>query len=62
MDDRTSILISHRVATLSGMDRIVVLDRGRVVEQGTHSELLERQGLYARLFRRDRLESSLEER
>jgi len=62
MEGRTSILISHRVSTLAGMDRILVLDRGSVVEEGTHSELIDRQGLYARLFRRDRLESSLEER
>jgi ATP-binding cassette subfamily B multidrug efflux pump len=62
MEGRTSILISHRVSTLAGMDRILVLDRGSVVEEGTHSELMDRRGLYARLFRRDRLESSLEER
>jgi ATP-binding cassette subfamily B protein len=62
MTGRTSILITHRVSALSGMDRIVVLDRGRIVEEGTHADLIGRQGLYARLFRRDRLESSLEER
>ncbi|HXV76587.1 MAG TPA: ABC transporter ATP-binding protein [Candidatus Polarisedimenticolaceae bacterium] len=62
MRGRTSILISHRFSSLAGMDRIVVLDRGRVVEQGTHGELLERGGLYARLYRRHRLETTLEQR
>ena len=59
MRDRTSILISHRLSTLAGMDRIVVLDHGRVVEQGTHRELVERHGVYARLFQRHLLEERL---
>ena len=58
--DRTVIFISHRLSTLAGMDRIVVLDDGQVVEQGTHGELVERDGVYARLFRRQQLEERLD--
>ena len=47
---RTTIMIAHRLSTIVGADRIVVLDEGRVAESGTHSELLERGGLYAEMW------------
>ncbi|MCA9348968.1 ABC transporter ATP-binding protein [Candidatus Saccharibacteria bacterium] len=50
MKGRTSIVIAHRLSTLKHMDRIVVMDDGRIVEDGTHAELLEEKGLYYELW------------
>ncbi len=56
---RTVILVSHRVSTLKGADQIVVLDAGRVVERGTHTQLVAADGFYADLERRQQLEEEL---
>lgn len=50
MKDRTTLVIAHRLSTIEHADNILVLDKGRIAEQGTHSELLKHSGLYAKLY------------
>ena len=59
MRERTSIIVSHRVSTVRGADQILVLSDGRIVERGTHDELVRRNGLYAELYRKQLLEEEL---
>ena len=60
MRERTSIVVAHRISTVKDADEILVLDGGRIVERGSHRELLEHGGLYAQMYRRQLLEEELE--
>lgn len=61
MKDRTSIIISHRISTVKNADEIIVLDEGRIIEQGSHEELLRLGGSYHDLYRKQLLEEALEQ-
>ncbi len=49
MENRTTLVIAHRLATIRGADRIIVMDEGKIVQTGTHDSLIAEEGLYARL-------------
>ena len=51
MEGRTAIVIAHRLSTIQKMDRIIVLEEGKIVEQGSHGELLDKKGVYAGLWK-----------
>ncbi len=50
MKGRTTIVIAHRLSTIQKMDRIIVLDEGKIVEDGSHEKLIKNSGLYAKLW------------
>jgi len=59
MKDKTSIVIAHRISTIKDCDNIVVIDEGEVIEEGTHEELINRRGLYTRLYEKQLLEEEI---
>jgi len=50
MQEKTVIAIAHRLSTIAQMDRLIVLDNGQIMEQGTHQELIMQKGIYAKLW------------
>lgn len=51
MENKTAIVIAHRLSTIKNADRILVMDGGTIVEEGSHEELLEKEGIYAKMFK-----------
>ena len=50
MEGKTVIAIAHRLSTIAALDRLIVIDKGQIAEQGTHEELLQQKGIYAQLW------------
>ena len=59
MATRTTLIIAHRISTVKAADHIVVLDAGRIVEQGSHDKLVALDGIYADMYRRQHLSAQL---
>lgn len=59
MENRTTIIVAHRISTVKDADHIVVLDHGKIAEEGTHVDLIAHNGLYADMFRRQQLEDQI---
>jgi ATP-binding cassette subfamily B protein len=60
LNGRTTLLISHRISTVAAADFIIVFDEGKIVEQGTHNELVNKGGLYASIYQKQQLETQIE--
>jgi ATP-binding cassette subfamily B protein len=58
MKNKTTVLISHRISTIMHADQIIVLNEGRIVEKGTHSELIKSKGLYSEMFDKQQIEKN----
>jgi len=61
MAERTTILIAHRISTVKDADHIIVMDEGRIVEEGDHDSLVAKDGIYGEMFRRQHLAEELDE-
>ena len=59
MDERTAIIVSHRISTIKNADLIIVLDKGQIIEKGDHASLIEMQGMYARIYKKQLLQDAL---